>query len=576
MARLHYMALEGVGRWDAAIRETLAQLQPYKDFLITAKKATERRKPVLSWRRATVEEGRVFQDRLERRVNTHSRKAKESRKRRGRQLNRTVPSGSWVVLEPPPWRQEEPDETFEAFLKPGGRKSFQVYESPRFWQNDAISRLEYDLEGRALLLERLPAPYSLDLKEGEPAPGRPTAAAPFGPLIWLRPNTYNLERQLYALNDLEDKPPKRLAPLIRLLTKSAEWPAVEPAYIPEDQWVFLRPEVPRGPLRDGTEEQRRFVRVASATPDFAVLEGPPGSGKTTAICEMVVQHLRQGKRVLLVASTHVAVDNVLERLLAWQDAPDNPETLVMPIRVGEDDNITSQAIIPFTLKNQERTWRGELLDFLDSPKNVAPAGDAARALLRAGLKSDNKEDALLRMLLESANLICGTTIGILQHPAIKAHRRGAAVFEPFDLMILDEASKTPFAEFLVPALLARKWIIVGDIKQLSPYVEEIALADNIRGLLPQPQAQAAALAFRASLRGYLQLRSLVVTDEEDEAHVIAEAAARDVPHVHLDRARPSILRGTPGAIPELLYVDLVIGSARTLQRLEPRLPPDLL
>ncbi|MDA7949700.1 MAG: AAA domain-containing protein, partial [Hyphomicrobiaceae bacterium] len=39
----------------------------------------------------------------------------------------------------------------------------------------------------------------------------------------------------------------------------------------------------------------------------------------------------------------------------------------------------------------------------------------------------------------------------------------------FDVMIIDEASKTTFQEFLVPAIHANRWIIVGDTMQLSPY-----------------------------------------------------------------------------------------------------------
>jgi len=48
-----------------------------------------------------------------------------------------------------------------------------------------------------------------------------------------------------------------------------------------------------------------------STPNFMFLEGPPGSGKTTAISELIYQLLIRNKRVLLVASTHVAVDNDL-------------------------------------------------------------------------------------------------------------------------------------------------------------------------------------------------------------------------------------------------------------------------
>ena len=35
-------------------------------------------------------------------------------------------------------------------------------------------------------------------------------------------------------------------------------------------------------------------------PDFAILQGPPGSGKTTAIIELIVQFAKQNKKVLLL------------------------------------------------------------------------------------------------------------------------------------------------------------------------------------------------------------------------------------------------------------------------------------
>lgn len=52
----------------------------------------------------------------------------------------------------------------------------------------------------------------------------------------------------------------------------------------------------------------------------------------------------------------------------------------------------------------------------------------------------------------------------------------------FDYLIIDESSKTTFQEFLVPAMYAKKWIIVGDTRQLSPFVDRDELVDNISNL----------------------------------------------------------------------------------------------
>jgi hypothetical protein len=571
MSRLFYMSLFGVGRWDDALKQVGAQLRPYQDFLWTAKKAAIARKPVLAWREADGEETREFEKRLDERWDHHGQKARQASRRRDRHT-KPRPVGVWVVLEPPPWQPEEPDETFEAFLD-----ATSVHEHPACRRQAEMSRLDFDREGLALLLARLPQPFvPTELDKVSPPP--PTAAHPHGRLVWLSPNTYTLERQIDALDRLDNAPSPRQAPLVRLASTEARWVDVMPRQLYDGDWQFLK-ETEDGRLRDGTDEQRRFVSIAMGTEDFAILEGPPGSGKTTAICELIAQVLREGKRVLLVASTHVAVDNVLERMIEWQDDLVDAEKIVLPVRIGEEDRVTSDIILPFTLRRVRQTWRDELQDFLDAPHDVVPEGAAARQILKDALSSqqgDNLDSPLVRLILDSSNLVCGTTIGILQHPAIKQSNRQGTPFDPFDLMILDEASKTTFSEFLVPALHARKWVIVGDIKQLSPYVEEVDLAENLRGLVPAHLARFAAHSFVAALPERQRARTLLALGDDEAEAAVLEARARDASFLLLDAVRPSKLRGVPGAIPELLYADLVMGTPGALVRYEHRLPLDLL
>lgn len=49
-------------------------------------------------------------------------------------------------------------------------------------------------------------------------------------------------------------------------------------------------------------------------------------------------------------------------------------------------------------------------------------------------------------------------------------------------MIIDESSKTTFQEFLVPALYAKKWILAGDIMQLSPFTDREQIVANLESL----------------------------------------------------------------------------------------------
>src|SRR5262249_59372597 len=67
------------------------------------------------------------------------------------------------------------------------------------------------------------------------------------------------------------------------------------------------------------DSQREAVRFALAAVDLAVIHGPPGTGKTTTVVEVIRQAVRRGDKVLVCAPSNLAVDNLLERLLAHGD-----------------------------------------------------------------------------------------------------------------------------------------------------------------------------------------------------------------------------------------------------------------
>lgn len=267
-------------------------------------------------------------------------------------------------------------------------------------------------------------------------------------------DTANLERQRSAIRALLLKPVLEQRSLIKLFEKKdlrKLWELFNWNYeVPEEWYVLKDSGFP------GTITQRNFVQKALATPDFVLLEGPPGSGKTTAILELILQLVARGQRVLLAASTHVAIDNVLERI---------PEdSLVVPVRIGRNESVG------------EGVTRHQL-------------SSKTEVLIDKGLSREAAE----RCVLDSANLVCGTTMGLQNHPDIRAagDRKEDRPVEPrYDCLILDEASKTTFQEFLVPALHARKWIIVGDIQQLSPYSDAAYLRHSLASLL-DPDFQSA-------------------------------------------------------------------------------------
>lgn len=93
---------------------------------------------------------------------------------------------------------------------------------------------------------------------------------------------------------------------------------------------------------DFDEEKRIILSQALGVQDVLAIEGPPGTGKTKLITEIVVQWLSRnpGHRILLSSQTHIALDNVLERVGELNAGLDM-------IRIGRPDE---PRISPFSKK----------------------------------------------------------------------------------------------------------------------------------------------------------------------------------------------------------------------------------
>ena len=302
-----------------------------------------------------------------------------------------------------------------------------------------------------------------------------------GKFFWIKNFTYIVDRQRDALKMLIERPQKHHIPLLNLLQKNTYFQWEQFDLIPDPEQYYILTD----DTRDGIKEQREFVKKAISTPDFAILEGPPGSGKTTVLVEIVAQMLSHGKRILMVGSTHIAVDNILERLQSVEiQIGSSQKNLIdacgiFPLRIGDEGNV-SEDIRKFCLKQRAQTEKERIRQNLE--KLEGKLSKSQLRLLRCVSRNDKGGERIIQnFLYDAANLVCGTTIGVLQAEIIK-EKRAHSSSPLFDLVIIDEASKTTFQEFLVPAIYGRRWIISGDVRQLSPYVDPTEILANLSAL----------------------------------------------------------------------------------------------
>ena len=214
------------------------------------------------------------------------------------------------------------------------------------------------------------------------------------------------------------------------------------------------------------ESQQAAIRFALSASDVAIIHGPPGTGKTTTIVELICQAISKGQKVLACAPSNTAVDNLLEKLV---DARQKAVRLGHPARVSE-------RLHEHTLDAQ--VARHELTDLIREMRREAEnlfrqAGKFTRAKPVHGAKREMRQDAKrlkadVRMLeqqaidsiIDNANVVCATTT---LDESLLGDRR-------FDLVVIDEACQSTEPGCWMPVLRADRLVLAGDHCQLPPTV----------------------------------------------------------------------------------------------------------
>ncbi len=244
------------------------------------------------------------------------------------------------------------------------------------------------------------------------------------------------------------------------------------------------------------ESQKEAVQRALGS-DIFLIHGPPGTGKTSTLIELILQEVKRGNKVLATADSNIAVDNMLQRL-AKHDL--NLVRIGHPARIlYELEEFSIHAKYEKSLEAEAIKKGWEEIGILVKQRDIhskptqarsrgmsherimtlAARGKAQRGVSVATLQSmakwiklDRKIDTLIKKirfeeeqiykrLIQEADVVLSTN-GMIMSELMKE--------EDFDVSVIDEGSQQVIASTLIPIMHASRFVIAGDHKQLPPTV----------------------------------------------------------------------------------------------------------
>lgn len=231
--------------------------------------------------------------------------------------------------------------------------------------------------------------------------------------------------------------------------------------------------------------QKEAVKFCLESPEVACIHGPPGTGKTHTLIEIIRQlsvssTSEKPRRLLVCGASNLSVDNILERLLALP-VEDKAQRLKVtrighPARVMAQESVldatldvkaarTDQAALAKDVKSELEATLNILSGKGKSAKGKRPKG-AERKMLWDEVKALRKEyrrreGGVVEAVLGESQIVLAT-----------CHSSGGRQLRnhTFDVVIIDEATQALEVVCWIPIFKAKKLILAGDPMQLPPTV----------------------------------------------------------------------------------------------------------
>ncbi|PSN36020.1 DNA-binding protein SMUBP-2 [Blattella germanica] len=214
-------------------------------------------------------------------------------------------------------------------------------------------------------------------------------------------------------------------------------------------------------------EQKEAVKFALKMKNLAVIHGPPGTGKTTTLVEIILQTIKIGHKILVCAPSNVAVDNIVEKLSHHH---------VKMIRLGHParimENISKYSLDALIDSNNSSQIVRDVRRDINSSLNKLKSRQfkESRTEIRSELKSlrkelQERETRVLHEVLRGADVIVSTLVTASANGPLKHIPE-----EHFDCILIDECSQALEAACWIVLPKAKKAILAGDHHQLPPTI----------------------------------------------------------------------------------------------------------
>ena len=244
------------------------------------------------------------------------------------------------------------------------------------------------------------------------------------------------------------------------------------------QKIFDTPETVKTTIDDSetfnflNSSQSVVVKNILKSNDFYIVHGPPGTGKTTVIIESVNELVNLGEKILLSASSNLAVDLLTEKTV---EKKINVLRIGNPVRVSENILHTT---LDYKIKNHDyykeikkyKKQADELIKKARSFKRnfgkqeYQDRRDKLREAKELYKLCKKTEDIIIEDILDKTNVVASTLTSLYTSKIIKKCK--------FDSIFVDEASQALEPLCYLPIILqpSKRIIFVGDPNQLPPTI----------------------------------------------------------------------------------------------------------